>query len=132
MVFEALATLGAAFARQAGRLVDPQHQGIAIEQPSHHLFRCHGETAITARIVSSLPFTRFRVGGRETARQLFHPTLTKHVKDQPMAEQNWWQRLNSGLRRTSTTITGAIFDLAAKRKLNAAMIGAVEPALVPP
>src|ERR1700676_752925 len=38
-----------------------------------------------------------------------------------MAEQNWWQRLNSGLKRTSAAITGAIFDLAAKRKLAAAI-----------
>src|SRR6202163_1785792 len=47
-----------------------------------------------------------------------------------MAEQNWWQRLNSGLRRTSTAITGAIFDLAAKRKLDAAMIEEIEEVLI--
>ena len=47
-----------------------------------------------------------------------------------MAEQNWWQRLNSGLKRTSTAITGAIFDLAAKRKLDAAMIAEMEEVLI--
>jgi len=38
MVLQALAALGAAVDRDAGRLVDHQHQPIAIEQPSHHLF----------------------------------------------------------------------------------------------
>jgi len=47
-----------------------------------------------------------------------------------MAEQNWWQRLNSGLRRTSAAITGAIFDLASKRKLDAAMLEEIEEVLI--
>ncbi len=47
-----------------------------------------------------------------------------------MAEQNWWQRLNSGLKRTSAAITGAIFDLASKRKLDAAMIEEIEEVLI--
>ena len=38
MVLQALAALGAAVDRDAGGLVDHQHQPIAIEQPSHHLF----------------------------------------------------------------------------------------------
>src|ERR1700724_2191853 len=47
-----------------------------------------------------------------------------------MAEQNWWQRLNSGLKRSSAAITGAIFDLASKRKLDAAMIEEIEEVLI--
>jgi fused signal recognition particle receptor len=47
-----------------------------------------------------------------------------------MAKLNWWQRLNSGLRRTSAAITGAISDLAAKRKLDAAMIEEIEEVLI--
>jgi fused signal recognition particle receptor len=47
-----------------------------------------------------------------------------------MAGQNWWQRLNSGLKRTSAAITGAIFDLASKRKLDAAMIEEIEEVLI--
>src|SRR5258708_37851742 len=47
-----------------------------------------------------------------------------------MAEKNWWQRLNSGLRRTSTALTGAISDLASKRKLDAAMIEEIEEVLI--
>jgi fused signal recognition particle receptor len=47
-----------------------------------------------------------------------------------MAEQNWWQRLNGGLRRTSAAITGAIFDLASKRKLDAAMVEEIEEVLI--
>jgi fused signal recognition particle receptor len=47
-----------------------------------------------------------------------------------MAEKNWWQRLNSGLRRTSTALTGAISDLASKRRLDAAMIEEIEEVLI--
>jgi fused signal recognition particle receptor len=47
-----------------------------------------------------------------------------------MAKLNWWQRLNGGLRRTSAAITGAISDLAAKRKLDAAMIEEIEEVLI--
>jgi fused signal recognition particle receptor len=47
-----------------------------------------------------------------------------------MAEQNWWQRLNGGLKRTSAVITGAIFDLALKRKLDAAMLEEIEEVLI--
>jgi fused signal recognition particle receptor len=47
-----------------------------------------------------------------------------------MAAQNWWQRLNSGLKRTSAAIAGAISDLASKRKLDAAMIEEIEEVLI--
>src|SRR6202011_5611270 len=47
-----------------------------------------------------------------------------------MAGQNWWQRLSGGLKRTSAAITGAIFDLAAKRKLDAAMVEEIEEVLI--
>jgi fused signal recognition particle receptor len=47
-----------------------------------------------------------------------------------MAKLNWWQRLNSGLRRTSAAITSAISDLASKRKLDAAMVEEIEEVLI--
>jgi fused signal recognition particle receptor len=53
-----------------------------------------------------------------------------HVNDQPTAKQNWWQRLNRGMRRTSASIGGAISDLVSKRKLDAAMIDAIEEILI--
>src|SRR5215469_4113340 len=43
---------------------------------------------------------------------------------------NWWQRLNIGLKRTSAAITGAISDLASKRKLDAAMLEEIEEVLI--
>ncbi len=64
MILEALAALRAPMHGHAGRLVDHQHQGIAIDEPSHHLFRCHNETAITAPFVVSPPFTPFQAGGK--------------------------------------------------------------------
>ena len=47
-----------------------------------------------------------------------------------MAAQNWWQRLNGGLKRTSAAIAGAIADLASKRKLDAAMLEEIEEVLI--
>jgi fused signal recognition particle receptor len=42
----------------------------------------------------------------------------------------WWQRLSSGLKRTSSSIGGAISDLVAKRKLDAATIDELEEILI--
>lgn len=44
--------------------------------------------------------------------------------------QTWWQRLRSGLARTSSAIGGAIADLVSKRKLDAAMIEEIEEILI--
>jgi fused signal recognition particle receptor len=43
---------------------------------------------------------------------------------------NWWQRLSTGLRRTSSSIGGAISDLVTKRKLDAATIDELEEVLI--
>ena len=42
----------------------------------------------------------------------------------------WWGRLSAGLRRTSASIGGAITDLVAKRRLDAAMVEELEDALI--
>ena len=58
MVFEALAALGALVHGETRRLVDHQHQAVAVEQASGDLVRGHGhlprfgETAITTVLVS--------------------------------------------------------------------------------
>jgi fused signal recognition particle receptor len=44
--------------------------------------------------------------------------------------QSWWQRLSGGLKRTSSSIGGAISDLVSKRKLDAAMLGELEEMLI--
>jgi fused signal recognition particle receptor len=44
--------------------------------------------------------------------------------------RGWWQRLTGGLKRTSSAIGGAITDLVAKRKLDAAMIEEIEEVLI--
>ena len=43
---------------------------------------------------------------------------------------NWWQRLTGGLKRTSSVIGGAISDLVAKRKLDAATIADIKDVLI--
>src|ERR1051326_5205158 len=41
MRIERLAAFGSAMHREARRLVDHQHQPVAVEQAGKHLFRCH-------------------------------------------------------------------------------------------
>jgi fused signal recognition particle receptor len=43
---------------------------------------------------------------------------------------SWWQRLKSGLARTSGSIGGAISDLVSKRRLDADMIEEIEEVLI--
>jgi fused signal recognition particle receptor len=45
-------------------------------------------------------------------------------------KQTWWQRLSGGLKRTSTSIGGALSDLVSKRKLDAAMLQEIEEVLI--
>ena len=45
-------------------------------------------------------------------------------------KQSWWQRLSGGLKRTSSSIGGAISDLVSKRKLDAAMLDELEDVLI--
>jgi len=46
------------------------------------------------------------------------------------AQQSWWKRLSSGLKRSSTTLGAAISDLVSKRKLDAAAIEDLEADLI--
>jgi fused signal recognition particle receptor len=46
------------------------------------------------------------------------------------AKPSWWQRLSTGLKRTSASIGGAIADLVTKRKLDAGTIEELEELLI--
>jgi fused signal recognition particle receptor len=52
------------------------------------------------------------------------------MSDSADDKQGWWRRLSGGLRRTSASIGGAITDLVAKRKLDAAMLDEIEEVLI--
>src|SRR6266511_2399182 len=71
IVFQTLAAFRPPVNRQTRRLVDHQHQAVAIDEPSYYLFRGHdhlpslGETAITT-VISSEPEDYERSAGRET------------------------------------------------------------------
>jgi fused signal recognition particle receptor len=47
-----------------------------------------------------------------------------------MNSQSWWQRLTGGLKATSASLGGALADLVAKRKLDAAMLEEIEDVLI--
>ena len=52
------------------------------------------------------------------------------MSDSTQQAGSWWQRLTGGLRRTSSSLGGAIADLVSKRKLDAAMLEEIEEALI--
>src|SRR5229473_4909511 len=52
------------------------------------------------------------------------------MSDNADDKQGWWQRLSGGLKRTSTSIGGAITELVAKRKLDQAMLDEIEEVLI--
>lgn len=49
---------------------------------------------------------------------------------QGQEKQGWWQRLSSGLKRTSSSLGGAVADLVTKRKLDRAMLEDIEDVLL--
>jgi fused signal recognition particle receptor len=52
------------------------------------------------------------------------------MNDNTDTKQSWWRRLSGGLKRTSTSIGGAVADLVAKRKLDQAMLDEIEDVLI--
>ena len=58
-------------------------------------------------------------------------TVCIMTNDSPEQEkQGWWQRLSSGLKRTSSSLGGAVADLVTKRKLDRAMLDDIEDGLL--
>src|SRR5260370_23778712 len=51
------------------------------------------------------------------------------MNDQSNEKQSWWQRLSGGLKRTSSSIGGAVNDLVAKRRLDQTMLDDIEDVL---
>src|SRR5476651_2855970 len=43
---------------------------------------------------------------------------------------NWWRRLSSGLKRTSSSLGTAVADIVTKRKLDRAMLDDIEDVLL--
>jgi fused signal recognition particle receptor len=54
--------------------------------------------------------------------------MTDGSNDQP--KQSWWKRLSAGLKRTSSSIGGAVAALVTKRKLDRAMLEDIEDVLL--
>ena len=49
---------------------------------------------------------------------------------QDPSKQGWWRRLSAGLKRTSSSLGGAVADLVTKRKLDRAMLEDIEDVLL--
>ncbi|MBZ0141806.1 MAG: signal recognition particle receptor subunit alpha, partial [Pseudorhodoplanes sp.] len=52
------------------------------------------------------------------------------MNDSKSGPNSWWQRLSGGLRRTSSSLGGALSDLVTKRKLDAETVEDIEDALI--
>src|SRR5262245_35009106 len=108
IIFEALAALRPFVNGQARRLVDHQHQAVAIDEPSHHLFRGHGhlprfgETAITTVIASEA--------------EDYERSIDREAKLVAAAQ-----------RRSQAHV---VVDRVAKRRLDQAMLDDIEEVLI--
>jgi fused signal recognition particle receptor len=56
--------------------------------------------------------------------------MNDSAKQDDAPKRSWWQRLTTGLKRTSASIGGAIADIVTKRKLDAATIEELEEVLI--
>ena len=56
--------------------------------------------------------------------------MNDSVNQDAGTKKSWWQRLSTGLKRTSASIGGAIADLVTKRKLDAGTIEELEELLI--
>jgi fused signal recognition particle receptor len=54
--------------------------------------------------------------------------MSDHANEQP--KQSWWRRLSAGLKRTSSSLGGAVADLVTKRKLDRVMLEDIEDVLL--
>jgi fused signal recognition particle receptor len=54
--------------------------------------------------------------------------MSDNANDQP--KQSWWRRLSAGLKRTSSSLGGAVADLVTRRKLDRAMLEDIEDVLL--
>jgi fused signal recognition particle receptor len=111
IVFEARAAFRPAMHRKARRLVDHEHEAVAIKQACQHrvgsgLFKQHDQTGITAAGMNDSTTT----------------------DSEP--RQSWWQRLRGGLSRSSASLAAAVTGLVTKRKLDAATLDELEDVLI--
>ena len=106
-----IATLRAAVHGKARRLVDHQHQPVAVEQTGQHLFRRHNQLPNSAE-----------TGIRGAAQG---PSM-----DETTQKTSWWKRLSGGLKRTSSSLGSAITGLVSKRKLDASTLEELENELI--
>ena len=56
--------------------------------------------------------------------------MNENTNQDAGTKKSWWQRLSAGLKRTSSSIGGAIADLVTKRKLDGATLEELEEVLI--
>ena len=103
--------------RQAGGLVDHQHQPVAMEHAGLDFLR--GQFGNFGQA-----FETFAHG----AKPLTHPGMSDTTPEK--TKLSWWRRLSSGLKRTSSSLGTAVADLVTKRKLDRAMLEDIEDVLL--
>jgi fused signal recognition particle receptor len=109
--------LRAAMNGKARRFVDHQHQAVAVKHARLNLLR--GQLRNVNRLAEIFKTFTHRF------KRLTHPAMTEEAP-----KQNWWRRLSSGLKRTSSSLGTAVADLVTKRKLDRAMLDDIEDVLL--
>jgi fused signal recognition particle receptor len=84
------------------------------------------DEAATAVIVSEAAHDATPVATKETPRE----AIAEKTPEKPAETGGWFQRLKSGLGKTSAKLTSGITDLFSKRKLDAATLDDLEDLLI--
>ena len=130
--FQIRAALGPAMHRQPGRLVDHQHQPVAMEHARLDFFgrrTSSGKTFVSHEAVEcdGLSYSK-------RMKRLTHLPRSSMNLQIPLPRErtklSWWRRLSSGLKRTSSSLGTAVADLVTKRKLDRAMLEDIEDVLL--
>ena len=103
--------------RQPGRLVDDQHQSVAVEHARQDFVG--GQLGNIEQLVETFVYE---------PKRLTHPRHERYHRRH--TKLSWWRRLSSGLKRTSSSLGTAVADLVTKRKLDRAMLDDIEDVLL--
>src|SRR5579863_9272943 len=138
IVLEARAAFWAAVDGDPRRLIDDQHQPVAIEKPRSCFFGRHDRKASRLAGRRKAPIER-RMSANDRDKGA-KPGLLKRMfgrgdqaspaEEAPPAERSWWSRLKSGLSRSSSAIGQGIGDIFSKRKLDEAALDDLEDVLI--
>src|SRR5271166_6433207 len=102
VIFQAFAAFGTAMHGDARRFVDHQHQAVAIKEPRHHF-----SSAVMSSGGMVEPLSRTAPTTTVQEQAPLETAMDDRSADTTQTTAAWWQRLATGLKRSSSALGGA-------------------------